>query len=392
VIVYVHVDQATAAAFLALFARFTKCKFRRACAVTGEVTLSGRLFPVDSVEEKLQAAKEGGIKRVVVEITNYSALPESWKADADLEVVCASNVFELINHCLEDGQGEEPPFTMMQSPLAQLRALSCTYTSPYQNHLAFHPDLHSFRRMAFTERVVCRGSPWDPRLGVLKRTCWFGGDGVRDVECALMPGSGRIIITGLEEPDLLDGEEMSASSRAKAATRSALMRAMQWLSAQQNTEWFRRLPEGPRRYDIKRGVLLIGEEKGRTGRVRRGGPREEPADMHVHFPLGRTGSWLHGLAICVALAESMRGCRTKLTALYAGGVEGCGSLVELHAQEETIKRDDFDVLIVPELPGEQKLGFPRSVPQGKQVVGFSHARQVLEYILQKDFLMGPPAE
>lgn len=112
--------------------------------------------------------------------------------------------------------------------------------------------------------------------------------------------------------------------------------------------------------------------------------------MHLHFLLS-TGSWLHGLAICVALAESMRGCRTTLTALYVGGVQACGSLVQLHAQEETIAREDFDVLITAELPGQQKLGFPRSVPQGKQVLGFSHARQVLEYTFQEDLLMGPPA-
>lgn len=205
-----------------------------------------------------------------------------------------------------------------------------------------------------------------------------------------MPGSGRVIITGLEHLEIQEGQEVPASSRAKQATRSALMRAIMWLTAQQDSEWFQGLPEGPRRYDIHRRVLIYGEEKGRTGRVRRGAPREEPADMHVHFPLG-TGSWLHGLAICVALAESMRGCRTKLTALYVGGVKTCGSLVRLHAQEETITREDFDVLIVPELPGQQKLGLPRSVPQGKQVVGFSHARQVLEYIFQEDFLMGPPA-
>lgn len=98
-------DQATAAAFLALFARFTECRFRRAYAVTGELTLTGCIDPVGCVEEKLQAAKEGGIKRVVMGLGDYHYLPPSWKEDADLEVKCAFNVFELINHSLEDGQG-----------------------------------------------------------------------------------------------------------------------------------------------------------------------------------------------------------------------------------------------------------------------------------------------
>lgn len=118
-------DQATAAAFLALFARFTECRFRRACAVTGELTLTGCIYPVASVEEKLQAAKEGGIKRVVLGLRNYHYLAQSWKEDADLEVKCASNVFELINHCLEDGQGTSTSF----SRCLVLDVLLCPSTS-----------------------------------------------------------------------------------------------------------------------------------------------------------------------------------------------------------------------------------------------------------------------
>lgn len=183
---------------------------------------------------------------------------------------------------------------------------------------------------------------------------------------------------------------MSAASRAKGATRGALLQVIQWLSLEQDSEWFQGLPGGPRRLDLNRRVIVYGEEKGRAGRVKRGAPREEPADIHLHFA-DNPGSYIMGLAICVALAESMRGCRTKLRGLYVGGVQACGSLVRLHAQEERITRENFDVLITPELPGQQMLGFPSSIPQGKRVVGFAHARQVLEYILQKDNLVMPPA-
>lgn len=60
------------------------------------------------MEEKLEAAKEGGIKRVIVPMTNYTDLPDKWKDDPDMEVKCALNIYELINHCLEDGEGRRP--------------------------------------------------------------------------------------------------------------------------------------------------------------------------------------------------------------------------------------------------------------------------------------------
>lgn len=100
-------QQATAAAFLALFARFTECKFRKDCAVTAEITLTGCLFPVGSVEEKLQAAKDNGIKRVILSQMDYEKLSDAWKRDTSVEIVYAKSALELINYCLEDGQGEK---------------------------------------------------------------------------------------------------------------------------------------------------------------------------------------------------------------------------------------------------------------------------------------------
>jgi hypothetical protein len=243
-----------------------------------------------------------------------------------------------------------------------------------------------------TDPLTCRGA-WDPRRGVLTRTSWVGGDDIQDVECTVVPGSGRLIITGLGDSDLWlePGVEASDTAVGNGATRDALTNAITWLSLQQDREWFQSLPVGAQRMDIIRRVLIYGGKKrNRDGRAKRGGPKEEPADIHIHFPTS-TGSFLPGLAICVVLAEAMRGCRTKLRALYLGGVQVCGSLIPIHAQEETITRTDFDVLITTEQPGQQRLGFPRSVPQGVSVVGFAHAKEVLEYVLREENLMTAPA-
>jgi predicted ATP-dependent protease len=98
--------QATAAAFLSLLARFTKCLFRPDCAVTAELSLSGLLLPVGSVQAKLRGAKENDVKRVVVSRANYACLPDTWKNDRDMEVLKADTAFELIGLCRDQGQGE----------------------------------------------------------------------------------------------------------------------------------------------------------------------------------------------------------------------------------------------------------------------------------------------
>lgn len=97
-------DQATAAAFLSLFARFTKVLFRADCAVTAELSLSGQLFPVGSVELKVRGAKENGVKRVVVSEEDYARLPDVWKEDQALEVLQARTAYELIRLCHDENE------------------------------------------------------------------------------------------------------------------------------------------------------------------------------------------------------------------------------------------------------------------------------------------------
>jgi ATP-dependent Lon protease len=87
-------------------ARFTECRFRRDCAVSAELTLSGLLFPVGAIEEKLQAAKTYGVKRVIISLLDYEVLSDAWKQDPEVEVVSAKSALELINLCLAGGQGK----------------------------------------------------------------------------------------------------------------------------------------------------------------------------------------------------------------------------------------------------------------------------------------------
>jgi ATP-dependent Lon protease len=71
---------------------------RREVAVTGELTLTGRILPVAGIREKLLAARRAGVKTVVFPEKNRVDLDDlEQKIRGDLEVVLASNVEEVVD-------------------------------------------------------------------------------------------------------------------------------------------------------------------------------------------------------------------------------------------------------------------------------------------------------
>jgi ATP-dependent Lon protease len=74
---------------------------RRDVAITGELTLSGRILPVGGVKEKILAAKRAGVKVVVLPSKNKVDM-ENLSADAEkgLEIVLADNIQEIVDKVL----------------------------------------------------------------------------------------------------------------------------------------------------------------------------------------------------------------------------------------------------------------------------------------------------
>jgi len=86
----------------------TKRKIRSDVAMTGEITLRGRVLPIGGVKEKLLAAHRGLIRTVIIPRENRKDLAEVPKNILkDLEVVCVENMDDVLRVALREG--EETP-------------------------------------------------------------------------------------------------------------------------------------------------------------------------------------------------------------------------------------------------------------------------------------------
>jgi len=74
---------------------------RREIAMTGEITLRGRVLPIGGLKEKLLAALRGGIKKVLIPADNakdLAEIPENVKSG--LEIVPVSRMEEVLKQAL----------------------------------------------------------------------------------------------------------------------------------------------------------------------------------------------------------------------------------------------------------------------------------------------------
>ncbi len=96
----------------ALVSLLTGVRVRHDVAMTGEITLRGRVLPIGGLKEKVLAAHRAGIKRVIVPERNRADLDEvPAEIKKSLEFVFASKMDDVIEAALEDrvlGKGGRP--------------------------------------------------------------------------------------------------------------------------------------------------------------------------------------------------------------------------------------------------------------------------------------------
>jgi ATP-dependent Lon protease len=79
----------------------TEIPVRRDVAMTGEITLRGRVLPIGGLKEKLLAALRGGLKTVLIPKDNekdLAEIPDNVKEG--LEIIPVTVVDEVISHAL----------------------------------------------------------------------------------------------------------------------------------------------------------------------------------------------------------------------------------------------------------------------------------------------------
>ena len=85
----------------ALISTLTDIPVDRAVAMTGEVTLRGKVLPVGGIREKVLAAHRAGIKKILLPEDNkkdIDEIPASVKKE--LEFVLLSSVEDALEHAL----------------------------------------------------------------------------------------------------------------------------------------------------------------------------------------------------------------------------------------------------------------------------------------------------
>ncbi|WP_426718783.1 endopeptidase La [Brucella canis] len=102
----------------AIVSVLTGISVRKDIAMTGEVTLRGRVLPIGGLKEKLLAALRGGIKKVLIPEENakdLAEIPDNVKNN--LEIVPVSRVGEVLKHALVR-QPEPIEWTEQENPTA----------------------------------------------------------------------------------------------------------------------------------------------------------------------------------------------------------------------------------------------------------------------------------
>ncbi|NWG54579.1 MAG: endopeptidase La [Hydrogenophilaceae bacterium] len=102
----------------AIVSVLTGIPIRKDVAMTGEITLRGRVLPIGGLKEKLLAALRGGVKTVLIPKDNekdLAEIPDNVKTG--MEIIAVSTVDEVLKHALAD---ELTPITWTEADEAAL--------------------------------------------------------------------------------------------------------------------------------------------------------------------------------------------------------------------------------------------------------------------------------
>ena len=84
-----------------LVSLFTQKKVKKNIAMTGEITLRGKVLPVGGIKEKILAAKRANIKEIILSIENKKDIEEIKKVYLrGIKFIYVKNMFEVIDYSI----------------------------------------------------------------------------------------------------------------------------------------------------------------------------------------------------------------------------------------------------------------------------------------------------
>jgi ATP-dependent Lon protease len=115
----------------ALASLYTGRRVRPDTAMTGEITLSGLVFPIGGLKEKALAAHRAGIRRLIIPARNeadVADIPEDIRGE--LEIVFVSRINEVIDSALEVLVANPPPPPITNPTAISQRTLTSEEPAP----------------------------------------------------------------------------------------------------------------------------------------------------------------------------------------------------------------------------------------------------------------------
>ncbi|MBR1561963.1 MAG: endopeptidase La [Ruminococcus sp.] len=108
-----------------LISALSGLKVRADVAMTGEITLSGKVLPIGGLREKTMAAYKAGIKKVIIPYANKPDLDEVDDAvKLGLEFVFAQTIEDVLEHALIDDRKEKIPLELLEQGKPRRRKLT----------------------------------------------------------------------------------------------------------------------------------------------------------------------------------------------------------------------------------------------------------------------------